>query len=58
MTTDEDYLGEVKHKIRVLCPHCNKKCDISFFMNTDDEGINTAFELLAGFEMKGEKVDG
>lgn len=49
----------VKHKyeLHVICPHCEKECDVPIYVTTDDKNINDMLSLLCSFGARGRKKE-
>lgn len=53
----EENLEHKEFNIPFRCPYCEKLSTVTVHMNTDNESVLAAFELLSAFEMKGEPLE-
>lgn len=52
---NDNPMVEQKYELHVICPYCEKECDVPICVTTDDENINTMLSLLCSFGARGKR---
>lgn len=54
---DENPMVKHKYELHVICPYCEKECDVPICVTTDDKDINDVISLLCRFGVRGRKKE-
>lgn len=54
---DENPMVKHKYELHVICPHCEKECDVPIYVTTDDKNINDMLSLLCSYGARGRKKE-
>lgn len=54
---DEKPMVKHKYELHVICPHCEKECNVPICVTTDDENINAMLSMLCSFGVRGRKKE-
>lgn len=56
-TINENPMVKHKYELHVICPYCEKECDVPICVTTDDKDINDVISLLCRFGVRGRKKE-
>jgi hypothetical protein len=54
---NEKPMVKQKYELHVICPHCEKECNVPICVTTDDENINAMLSMLCSFGVRGRKKE-